>query len=98
MIVDLYYNNYPTDCILNYKLKDKKNIPTFLNKFDQLLRRHGFDNICSNEIKTIDPRENQILCNVLNEAIPNEIDIVNTTSEDIFLIINELQKYRSVAT
>ena len=87
---------YPKDCILNYKLKDKENIPTFLNKFDQLLRRHGFDNIFSNEIKAIDPRENQILCRILNEAIHYGIDIVNTTSEDILLIINKLEaQYRS---
>ncbi|KOG98498.1 integrase catalytic domain-containing protein DI49_2906 [Saccharomyces eubayanus] len=87
---------YPKDCILNYKLKDKENIPTLLNKFDELLRRHDFDNVFSSEIKNIDPRENQILCKILNEAIHNEIDIVNTTSENIFLIIDKLQaQYRS---
>ena len=88
---------YPKDCVFDYTTSNVEDIPLFLNNFRKFTKRYQFDDVFNTEITKIDPRENEILCKIIKEGLNENLDIMNTTTSNIFKIINGLKtKYKSL--
>ncbi|CAI4049344.1 uncharacterized protein SKDI_14G0500 [Saccharomyces kudriavzevii IFO 1802] len=83
---------YPKDWVFKHKMTKIGNIPVFLNNFQQFIEKYQFDNIFDPQIQNIDPRENEILCEVIKEGFNESPAIMNINTGDIFRIIRDLKK------